>query len=383
MLSARWSARQIVVLAALLAMPVSGLAYQDIEEVTVEGEGISKESARRDALRNALETAGRITISSHSQVDNFELIRDTIYSKAEGIVTDYKILDQREAAGGTFICRIRAKVSKSAIADTWGAVQNVLDQVGRPGIAVYIQERVDGRIQDSSILESRIEKRLLDKGFVVYSGSQIRAIAERESADAQAEGDVVKMQGIAKDFGTQIFITGTAQANAAGVRDLYGQLTAMYNCDADIRMYYTDTGELIASEALPNTRGGARGAREHSPQAGKKALANAGEEIVEECYRTVMRRWATRISAGGELLLEVSGMSMLDALKLKRKLQAIDADRILNVTQSFTKGTAKYRIKAKMTAEALAEHLLAQDFANDIELVDLKTNRIQAKKVGP
>jgi hypothetical protein len=30
-----------------------------------------------------------------------------------------------------------AKVSKNAVATSWGEVQNVLDQVGRPGIAVW------------------------------------------------------------------------------------------------------------------------------------------------------------------------------------------------------------------------------------------------------
>ena len=75
------------------------------------------------------------------------------------------VIKEGEGAGGIFYCEITAKVSKNAIATTWGEVQNVLDQVGRPGIAVYILERIDGIVQDSSILESKIENRLLDAGF--------------------------------------------------------------------------------------------------------------------------------------------------------------------------------------------------------------------------
>ncbi|UCC32662.1 MAG: hypothetical protein JSU86_10330 [Phycisphaerales bacterium] len=369
-----------LVVAACLTVPAAGL--EDFVEVSVVGEGISKDVARHDALRKALEQGGGIEISSRSNVDNYELIRDTVYARADGIVTDYRILDQGEMAGGTWYCKIIARVSKIAIASTWGEVQNVLDQIGRPGIAVYIQERIDGIIQDSSILESQIEHRLLDAGFVVHSGEQLRAVAEKESADAASEQNVARMQAIARDFGAQIFITGNAQADSAGVRTLAGQSTAMYNGDAMIKMYYTDTAELLASESLANWRGGARGHHTLSPQAGKKALENAGGELVERCYQNVMKRWATRVSGGGELTLEVEGMSLVDAIKLKKKLKAIDPDKIRNVDYSMTKGIARFRIKAKMTAEALAEHLVEDQFADLIEIVDLKTNRIQAKRVG-
>lgn len=369
--------------AVCLALPAVA-AEEDVVVVTVIGEGITQDEACRDALRKALEQGGRVEIASRSQVENFELIRDTIFARADGIVTDYKILRQGDAAGGVKFCEIRAQVSKSAIASTWGEVQNVLDQIGQPGVAVYILERIDGVKQDSSILESNIENRLLAKGFKVYAGEQLRAIAEKELADAHTDANVTKMQAIAKDFGAEIFISGTAQANAAGVRNLYGQETAMYNGDAMIKMYYTDTGQLMASEPLPSWRGGARGYFTHSPQAGKKALDGAGKEIVERCYQNVMRNWATRISHGGDLTLEIEGMSIAEALRLKKKIKAIDPDKIVSVNgPKATKGIMTFRIKAKMTAEDLAVYLVEDDWAEIIEVVDLKSNRIQAKKVGP
>ena len=369
-------------LTLVVGFAVQAAAQENVVEVAVTGEGMSEDSARNDALRKALEQGGGVEISSHSQAENFQLIRDTIYARAEGIVSDYKILEQGDAAGGVKFCKIRAKVNKSAIATTWGEVQNVLDQVGRPGIAIYILERIDGLVQDSSILESQIENRLLKAGFNVYAGQQLRALAEKEGGDAGSEGNVAKVQAIAKDFGTQIFITGTAQANSAGVKELAGEPTTMYNGDGMIKMYYTDTAQMLASESLANWRGGARGFHTISPQAGKKALENAGEELVERCYQSVMKQWATRISAGGELALEVEGMSLADALKLKKKIQNISADKIKNVNHSLTKGIVTFRIKAQMTAEELAEHLAGGEFAQIIEIVDLKTNRIQAKKVG-
>ncbi len=371
----------------LTAFAATGVAFAipdaDVVEVNAEGQGLTQESACRDALRNALELGGKAELASYSQVENFELIRDTIFARADGIVTDYKVLEKGDAAGGIKFCRIRAQVKKSAIASTWGEVQNVLDQLGRPGVAVYILERIDGVVQDSSILESQIEHKLLDAGFAVYAGEQIRNIARKESADASAEANLAKVRAIAKDFETQIFITGTAQANAAGNKTLFGEPTSMYNGDGMIKMYYTDSGQLLASEALANWRGGARGYHTHSPQAGKKALENAGKELVNRCYNSVMRQWATRISSGGELTLEVEGMKMVEAIKLKKKLRQIHPDKIVAVNgPRATKGIMTFRIKAKMTAEELVEYLVEDDWAAIIEVVDLKLNRIQAKKVG-
>lgn len=364
-----------------LSLPAMGQA--DVVEVTVTGEGMSEDSARNDALRKALEQGGATEISSHSNVENFQLIRDSVYARADGIVKDYKILEQGDAAGGTKFCKIKAKVSKSAIASTWGEVQNVLDQIGRPVIAVCILERIDGIIQDSSILESQIENKLLAAGFDLKVRSHMDAVAQKEMADAAAENNVAKMQAVAKNFGAQIFITGTAQANAAGVKELVpGEPAMMYNGDGAIKMYHTESAQLLASESLPNWRGGARGYAATSPQAGKKALEGAGQELVDRCYNSVMKQWATRISSGGELTLEVEGLNMADAIKLKKKIQEIDPDKIKSVNQSMSKGLAVFRIRAKMTGEELVERLVGDDFKSLLEVVDLAGNRIQAKKVG-
>ncbi len=348
--------------------------------VTVQGEGISEEAAKNDALRKALEQGGKQEISSRSESENFVLVRDTIYARADGIVSDYKVLQQGEGIGGVYFCKIEAKVNKSAIASSWGEVQNVLDQLGRPGVAVSIVEKIDGVVDNSSILESKIEERLIESGFDVYNSAHLQAKLGKESADAAAESDVAKMMAIAKDFSTQIFISGAANANQAGITQAAGTQLAMYNGDCVVKMYYTDTGKLIASKSLPNWRGGARGHFSFSPQAGKKALENAGRDVVEEVYRTCMRQWATRISAGDMIELEVSGLKVSAAIKVKKALQEIEG--VSNVNYKMTKGVATYRIKAKMTAETMVEHLVEEKWEAIFEVVDVKMNRIQAKAIG-
>ncbi|MCH7872734.1 MAG: hypothetical protein IID33_13640 [Planctomycetes bacterium] len=156
----------------------------------------------------------------------------------------------------------------------------------------------------------------------------------------------------------------------------------MYNADGVIKMFYTDTGELLASQPLTNCRGGTRTLRGDSRQGGKKALENCAKELADACYDTVMRSWATRISAGQTLRLEVEGISFADAVKLEKKLEAIDPDKIRGVDRSFSSGVARYTITATMTASDLAEYFVKGDWSALIEITDQQTNRIRAKWVG-
>lgn len=352
-------------------------ADADVIVVEAEGEGLSKEEALKAALRAALEKGGRQEIFSDSKVENFQLMHDTIISRAQGIVKDYKILEEKRIVGGTWKTRIKAQVSKSVLASTWGEVQNVLKQMGRPKILVSITERIDGEAQEQSALATLIQKKLLKSGFEMVSERAMAAIREKEAADAAAEDNIKKVQAIAKEFGAQIFIAGTANANQAGIDVVYDVPIAFYNSDAQLEVYYTDTGRLLASEALPSTRGGARGKKEFSPQAARMALANSAEPMVNSLYQQIMEKWATDISTGGELTLELQGANFKEANDLKKAIAAME--KVDDVQMKLTKGIATYQIKAKLSAEELAVRLSEGEFEELLEIIDLKMNRLQAQ----
>ena len=42
----------------------------------------------------------------------------------------------------------------------------------------------------------------------------------------------------------------------------------------------------------------------------------AGAQIVEQVYQTCMMQWATQISAGGEIQLEIAGLKVPEAIKI-------------------------------------------------------------------
>ncbi|MEP0843621.1 MAG: hypothetical protein HRF43_13035, partial [Phycisphaerae bacterium] len=352
----------------------------DLVEVEVEGKGLTADEARRDALRTALERGGRTEIFSETQVENFQVLHDTIIARAQGLVTDYQVLKEGPLVGGGYSCRIKARVSKKVLAAAWAELQNLLDQVGRPKILVWIVERIDDKIQDESLLETKIEERLLKSGFDVVARRGVQAATQREMNAAAAAGKAEVLQALAKDAEAHIFIAGTANAHHAEIGSAYDVPLVFYNCDAEVKMYDTDTGKLLASKGLPNTRGGARGKTQFSPQAGRQALDNVSGPLIEALYAQVMEQWATALSAGSEITLEVENMTFGPANRLRKALQGVE--KVRSVHLDLTGGLARYRIQARLTAQDLAERLSTGEFESLLEITDLKRGRIQARALG-
>jgi hypothetical protein len=362
----------------------------EAKTVQVTAEGYSRDDALKQALRKALEQGAGVQIAAYSQVENFALARDTIYSRAAGIVRDYRILKgPQEVAGGMWEVTIEAVVRPSAVAEAWGEVQNVLDQIGRPKIMVWIDEKIDGRPEPQSVVESRIEEMFVKAGFDLVAREAVEDIRRREAAAAQDEKNAAKLARLAKDAGAHIFIRGSANADRAGIENLYGTPAAFYNCDVQAKVYATDTGKLMASESVPVTRRGVRSRHEFSPQAARAALVAAtfpapegprAPALAIKLFESVMEQWSAQISAGGDIELEVEQIDFKTFLALKKALAEIQ--RVRSVDGDFTTGTGKFRIKALMSAQTLAELLTQKPFDAWIEVLDLKPNRIQAKAVG-
>ena len=152
------------------------------------------------------------------------------------------------------------------------------------------------------------------------------------------------------------------------------------------KVYYTDTGKVLAGESVPATRRGVRSRSEFSPQAARAALVAATFPRVEtrrepalaiRLFEAVMEQWSTAITAGGDIELEIVGVDFATYVEIKKALAAVE--RVRSVDGDFTSHTAKFRIKALIGTQTFAELLTGRPFAGWFEVVDLKANRIQAR----
>lgn len=108
---------------------------QAVNRVTVEGTGANRDSAIRDAARNAVEQVVGVYIDSRSLTRNSKLALDEIYAKSQGYVKNVTVIDENYSDGN---CNVTANIevdnnpdgqlitSLSGVVDSYGTDYLVL-----------------------------------------------------------------------------------------------------------------------------------------------------------------------------------------------------------------------------------------------------------------
>lgn len=361
----------VVLCLALLPGLTLAQAKSNLAEVTVTGQGMDKTEALRDAQRKAVEQAAGTLLYSQSETKDFVLAKDTVLARAAGFVQEYKVLSQSESADGVVELKIRAIVSKQGIEDTWGVVTNLLQQMGRPKIMVFLRERIGEEVQDTSTVQTRIENMLLKNGFQLVDRSQIKAIEQKNLASAVAEDNPARVQAIAKQFGAQIFITGEVNAAPPQKKTIYGRTTFITEAESNIKVFRSDTGQLMA--AIPGRA--TRGAQNIARSAAKQALDSQGQFIAPRVTQDILRFWMDALEGRGEVILKVDNVSFKDYLTIKKALSKIKGVKDVQ-KQTFANKVVDISVQADMNAEALAEKIV-MEHEDLMEITDVSQNVIK------
>jgi hypothetical protein len=365
--------RGICILALLLA-GAAGASAQELVTVTVEGAGMSREEALHDARRKAVEEGAGSYIYSQSKTEDYTLVKDTVLARAAGFIHSVEILNWSSDPDGVVGVRIRAKVSIQGIKDTWGVVTNLLEDRGRPKIMVFIRERIGADYQESSTVATRIESSLLESGFLLVDRKQIKAIDEKDLAAAIQENNPAKAAAVAKKFGAQLFITGTANASSGGQQNIYGRRYYTYEAEANVRCFRSDTGQLLSSIPGQPTRG----VKEVWRSAAKQALDLQAKQVAPKVTGDILRFWQDALQGRGEVKLQIADVSFRQYVKIKKGLTALK--NVKGVSPEYHNKIVEASIQTDLTAIQLAEKLV--EALEDLEITDVSANVIKGSWKG-
>jgi hypothetical protein len=372
--------------AALLCLTnQAARADDDVVVVKVKGEGIDRAGAVKDALRKAVEAGGKNEIMSKSQTQDFAITYDIVLARATGLVTDYKILSEKES-GGTVRIEIEAKVSKKLIDATWGEVAILLKQMGRPKIMIIFTEiihdldRPEGSreiVQRDSILGTVIERKLLKLGFKLVNPGQMSEINRKKAEIAAMEDDVATLKQLAADHGAAIYIKGVSRASGPQHTTAAGVKLHMWETDVTIQGFWTETADAIFSNTQVGTRSGSRVA---GPPGGRKALEKGGRRLAEQSVYDLLEAWSRgTMGQAGDIIVDVKDVTDIkQALAIKKALESIDG--VDEVTRDGLKGSVKFTVATAMSAEEFLEHMVGLTYDGfELEFEDQKMKTIICK----
>ncbi len=340
---------------------------QDVVTVKVTGQGVDKDGAVKDGLRKAVEQGGKNEIASRSKTKDYALEYDIVLARASGLVKDFKIL-KTSTRDGIVTVKLEAKVSKTLIDATWADVEIELKKMGRPKIVVMFKEsihdleRPEGSreiLQRSSSLGSMLQRKLLKLGFKLKDAGQIEAIKGKAAEIAAAEDDTATLKALASSFGAAIYIIGESRASGPQKSKTPAGTLNMWETDVTVRAFWTETGDMIFTNATNGARSGSRIA---GPPGARKALTKAGTVLAKASVFDILEAW-TRGTAGGvgDIIVEVRGLtSARQTIAIKKALAKLDG--VEEVSKQGLKGTVKFTVVTARTAEELVEPLIEMTF---------------------
>ncbi len=273
---------------------------------TVEAEGISfisRADAVRQAQRASVEQAVGVFVHSRTEMENFEVKKERIFSRTQGYIRRFQIIKELEA-DGQYIVSIRAQVSLKKIKDDLIAMKILLDAMERPKVMILLEENYTGMAgMGMNFAEAEMLSIFKKKGFELVDENQLRQIKAQDGARQALNGndDAAKQLGLS--MGAQYVVLGKAMVQDIG--EAYpGTGLRSIQAGLQIRILQTMTGLILGSTVKTAA------AAHASPMTGasialKKAVQKASDEYVVDAVTDSFQDF---LNNGAPLKLYVSGV---------------------------------------------------------------------------
>jgi hypothetical protein len=338
------------------------------ETVTVEaeGEGITEDAAKQNALRNALERGAGVIVRNESLAVDWQLARDVVLTETRGSIRRFDVLSLTRDRG-VHVARIRAVVATEMIGKDL-SILHYLSNHAR--IACSIVDVVDGRPAATMLAQTSVEKALLAKKFTLVDSARVAAIAAQDRL--AGFDDPKRARKLGRQWGSDIVISGRSSVTAAGERDIYGVRQIFYAATIQARAVLVSSGEVIASENVTTHRGATS-----APAAQQRALSGAGEELAEELVRKLVLHLRSTSVDRARIELTVRGVDARTLTALEAALEKLPGMHQV-IRRSFVGDTADLECRYRGDARTLSARLSTWK-APDVQVLRTDRNRIELR----
>ncbi len=367
----------------LAADPVSiNATAEGIAVIVDNNTALARDQAVKDALRMVVEQTVGTMISSETVVESYEVLQDQIYSKTQGYIRNYNIINE-SPDGNLYRVTIQANVAKGVLKNDLMALGLLIARKNMPRIMIMVAEQNVGMHNysywwhvvaghaDLTITENTLMEKLSEKGFNIVDHSvktkniQISDAYKIESLT----NDAIKTIGNLYD--AEVVIYGKALSKLAG--SVMGSSMKSAQADVSLRAVNTDNGQVIASSTNH-----AAAVHPSEVNAGTEALKLAAEGIAEKLITQIINRWSQDVSGGTMIQVVISGIKSYNHLvKFKEMVQKKIRGVAGLYQRDFSSGVATLDINISTTAQNLADELIVIDYGGFvIDITSITQNSI-------
>ncbi|UCG77885.1 MAG: flagellar assembly protein T N-terminal domain-containing protein [Nitrospirota bacterium] len=328
--------------------------------------GAAKKEALEDAKRNAVDQVGSHVLSE-SVVENYDLVRDRIISKADGYVHRYEIISEKQS-GNNYLIDIEADVSKSSLIDDATLIYHEMD---KPRLMVIVLEVRGKDVIPTKHAEHAVSSIFVEKEFSLIDQAMAIENIRKDELRKIAEGDELAAAKIGLRSGAEVVVVGTA--SIGDVESIRGQLYAS-KASISLRALKTDNASLyaISSQSKAATDAVADSAQ-------RKALERTSKSAASDIFWKIVKKWNKEKIRGNEIEIVLSGVNFTVLRSVKDEIGALRG--VSEVFQrSFDAPTAVLNITYNGDSIRLAEILDEMKFKGfDLEVQGVSPGKLNLK----
>ena len=341
----------------------------------------AREEARRMAYRDALEKALGACVAGITEMENFAVTRDKVFSKSQGIVKDFKVTEEFVDKDGVLNLKGVCKVSEKALDGTLGP--DVIAMLGNPRIMILVDEKVGDTRPFISTTEAELMRIFEKAGYLLVDPDQAKVLLHLDPS--QAFDDPIKLAETARTLRADIIIVGRAIAGAFAKQKKYGVTLYGVSGTVQLKAVLTKTAYQISSKTINQSTGKtpAQTIAGGADRCFKSAATTAAEEIV---YKIAYNMASAGSALGGitvnikiadatfkdverieKLLGEFSGKNG-DVFERSYKNNLLEIDL---VSENTARKTASFLSEIgvevdELTAQTIDAHVLTKEKAQEV-----------------
>lgn len=367
----------LLLLSALLLWSSSSLAQETIRvsaegAAAVEGGDLprARAEAKRQAYRDALEKGVGAYVEGITEMKDFEVVRDKVFSRSQGIVTSFTITREGESEG-IYTMEADCLVATAALDGVLGPA--VIDALGNPRVMVLVDESIEGERPFLSTVEGEVLKIFERAGYLLVDAGQADNLDRRQIDLARETGDVALLQELARSFRADVLVYGKAQGlsytrqKVAGV-DLYG-----VRSQVQLKAVIAQTAYVLGTEAV-EARDKGTSPQDGAVKAFRPTSRGAASALVNKVAYALVSGSAGAM-AGRTVKIVIDRVSFAQLREIKSALEG--AEGVVGVYQrAFGQGRVELDVVTEKTAEDLAVELERLS----VEVTGLTASTVEGKR---
>ncbi|WP_224362992.1 flagellar assembly protein T N-terminal domain-containing protein [Hyalangium versicolor] len=300
------------------------------------------QDAKSAALREAVEQVAGVLLSSSTLTANNQLVSDRVFSRSDGYVRKYEVLEKKEEKGVMKVA-VRAEVGTAQLDRDLQAVKALVERLAGSRLLIVVQEQSvspDKVITETNVLSQILAEtfqkdgwRIIDPAFAagkleVSSGVSLltpekKVIQELRSADYIVTGKV-----------TLRYEPPKAAFELKGYYPVTGEF--------ELAVFATDSGTQIAHVSDKLTSQGVPVLVSYESTAHGIAKLR-GQKIVDEVRRAVVEYLSKSEQNGSAVVVTVLGLTDYASVSEFKKLLGQTVTGLRDVKQGdFIKGKATF-----------------------------------------